>query len=84
MEIRPAAAAESVVSVLVPVAVAGTYTYRAPATAKPAMQKRLSARSHVVLGKLIPAFPGHALDDRFHEPDHGTGDLLVDSSFAVR
>jgi hypothetical protein len=24
------------------------------------------------------------LDDRFHEPDHGTGDLLVDSSFAVR
>jgi CHASE3 domain sensor protein len=25
-----------------------------------------------------------ALDDRFHEPDHGTGDLLVDSSFAVR
>ena len=26
----------------------------------------------------------HALDDRFHEPDHGTGALLVDSSFAVR
>jgi hypothetical protein len=25
-----------------------------------------------------------SLDDRFHEPDHGTGDLLVDSSFAVR
>ena len=24
------------------------------------------------------------LDDQFHEPDHGTGDLLVDSSFAVR
>jgi hypothetical protein len=24
------------------------------------------------------------LDDRFHEPDHGTGDLLVDSSFVVR
>jgi hypothetical protein len=24
------------------------------------------------------------LDDRFHEPDHGTGALLVDSSFAVR
>jgi hypothetical protein len=24
------------------------------------------------------------LDDRFREPDHGTGDLLVDSSFAVR
>ena len=24
------------------------------------------------------------LDDRFHESDHGTGDLLVDSSFAVR
>jgi hypothetical protein len=24
------------------------------------------------------------LDDRFHEPDHGTGDLLADSSFAVR
>ena len=23
------------------------------------------------------------LDNRFHEPDHGTGDLLVDSSFAV-
>src|SRR3954471_6071288 len=35
MEIRPTAAAESVVSVLVPVAVAGTYTYRAPATARP-------------------------------------------------
>jgi primosomal protein N' (replication factor Y) len=34
MEIRPTAAAESVVSVLVPVAVAGTYTYRAPATAR--------------------------------------------------
>jgi hypothetical protein len=27
---------------------------------------------------------GFPLDDRFHEPDHGTGDLLVDSSFAVR
>ena len=26
----------------------------------------------------------NGLDDRFHEPDHGTGDLLVDSSFAVR
>jgi hypothetical protein len=26
----------------------------------------------------------YALDDRFHEPDHGTGDLLVDSSFAVK
>jgi hypothetical protein len=25
-----------------------------------------------------------SLDDRFHESDHGTGDLLVDSSFAVR
>ena len=24
------------------------------------------------------------LDDQFHEPDHGTGALLVDSSFAVR
>ena len=24
------------------------------------------------------------LDDRFHETDHGTGDLLVDSSFVVR
>ena len=24
------------------------------------------------------------LDEQFHEPDHGTGDLLVDSSFAVR
>src|SRR4051812_28295711 len=34
MEIRPAAAAERVVSVLLPVAVAGTYTYRAPATAQ--------------------------------------------------
>jgi hypothetical protein len=29
-------------------------------------------------------FPKTGLDDRFHEPDHGTGDLLVDSSFAVR
>jgi hypothetical protein len=29
-------------------------------------------------------FPASELDDRFHEPDHGTGDLLVDSSFAVR
>ena len=28
--------------------------------------------------------PELVLDDRFHEPDHGTGDLLVDSSFAVR
>ena len=27
---------------------------------------------------------GPLLDDRFHEPDHGTGALLVDSSFAVR
>jgi hypothetical protein len=24
-----------------------------------------------------------ALDDRFHEPNHGTGDLLADSSFAI-
>ena len=24
------------------------------------------------------------LDDQFHETDHGTGNLLVDSSFAVR
>jgi hypothetical protein len=23
------------------------------------------------------------LDDRFHETDHGTGDLLADSSFVV-
>jgi hypothetical protein len=30
------------------------------------------------------ATPTWKLDDRFHEPDHGTGDLLVDSSFAVR
>jgi len=29
-------------------------------------------------------FGAGTLDDRFHEPDHGTGDLLVDSSFAVR
>jgi hypothetical protein len=32
----------------------------------------------------LPEFPADVLDDRFHEPDHGTGDLLVDSSFAVR
>jgi hypothetical protein len=31
---------------------------------------------------LVAALRG--LHDRFHEPDHGTGDLLVDSSFAVR
>ena len=44
--------------------------------------------------RAIQAWMGHkniqhtvrykGLDDRFHEPDHGTGDLLVDSSFAVR
>jgi hypothetical protein len=34
--------------------------------------------SHVHVAEVRP------LDDRFHEPDHGTGDLLVDSSFAVR
>ena len=32
----------------------------------------------------IEIWEGERLDDRFHEPDHGTGDLLVDSSFAVR
>ena len=33
--------------------------------------------------KATPEFE-RVLDDQFHEPDHGTGDLLVDSSFAVR
>ena len=32
----------------------------------------------------IVAGPESPLDDQFHEPDHGTGALLVDSSFAVR
>jgi hypothetical protein len=36
------------------------------------------------LGTAVCLMPGTELDDRFHEPDHGTGDLLVDSSFAVR
>ena len=40
-------------------------------------------------GRAVQASPralsrlAKALDNRFHEPDHGTGDLLVDSSFAV-
>ena len=43
----------------------------------------------IVIPLLLMATPTVAdvtseLDDQFHEPDHGTGDLLVDSSFAVR
>ena len=36
---------------------------------------------HHAINRLLPL---RVLDDRFHESDHGTGDLLVDSSFAVR
>jgi aerobic carbon-monoxide dehydrogenase large subunit len=36
------------------------------------------------VGAAVASAIDDTLDDRFHEPDHGTGDLLVDSSFAVR
>jgi hypothetical protein len=44
------------------------------------------ARGYTTLSGLALGFARDCLllDDRFHEPDHGTGDLLVDSSFAVR
>jgi hypothetical protein len=38
----------------------------------------------LVTSELFHPIRAAVLDDRFHEPDHGTGDLLVDSSFAVR
>jgi hypothetical protein len=51
--------------------------------------ERMAVLDHAVDSRgLSTASPEAAawlsLDDRFHEPDHGTGDLLVDSSFAVR
>src|SRR6478672_5898410 len=44
-------------------------------------KRAIAALAHARVGRLCEFYD---LDDRFHEPDHGTGDLLVDSSFAVR
>ena len=38
----------------------------------------VACAKQLIVGEEIQVWQGSRLDDRFHEPDHGTGDLLVD------
>jgi primosomal protein N' (replication factor Y) len=61
MEIRPAVAADSIVSVLVPVAVAAPYTYRAPAGTRPGDIVAVPLGSREVVGVVWDDPPDPAL-----------------------
>ena len=63
MEICPAAAAELVVSVLVPVAVDAPYTYRAPATARPGDIVAVPLGSREVVGVIWDDPPDTEIGD---------------------
>src|SRR5437762_2583512 len=74
MEIRPAAAAEAVVSVLVPVAVAAPYTYRAPGSARPGDIVAVPLGSRTVVGVIWDDPPDPEIGDNRLRAIEGTFD----------